>query len=196
MFWGDRLAEEIKNKYADKIKSGEPLIIRDEKTMSGRVHVGSLRGVAIHGIISEILTEQKIKNKYLFEINDFDPMDGLPEDLKEKFQPYLGMPLCNIPSPDGIAKNFAEYFAAEFTQVVKETGFTPEHYRASDLYKEGKYNETIQLALENADKIRDIYKKVSNSEKGEEWLPIQMICEKCGKISTTKAISFNGEKVK
>ena len=84
MFWADKIVEEIKGKYQEKIKAGKPLVIRDEKTMSGRVHVGSLRGVAIHGIISEILSEQKIENKYLFEINDFDPMDGLRAYLDQK----------------------------------------------------------------------------------------------------------------
>lgn len=196
MFWGDKLANEIKTRYGDKIKSGKPLVIRDEKTASGRVHVGSLRGVAIHGIISEILSEQKINNKYLYEINDFDPMDGLPVYLdQEKFKPYMGMPLCNVPSPDGKAENYAEYFAKEFIEVINECGFRPEFYRSSKLYKEGKYNEVIKLSLENGDKIRNIYKKVSGSEKEAEWLPIQMICEKCGKIGTTKAFSFDGEKV-
>lgn len=196
MFWGDRFVEEIKTKYLGKIKSGKPLVIRDEKTMSGRVHVGSLRGVGIHGIISEILTEQKIENKYLFEINDFDPMDGLPVYLdQKKFKPFMGMPLCNVPTPAGKAENYAEYFAAEFTGVIKEIGFSPEHYRSSDLYKQGKYNEVIRLALENADKIREIYKRVSGSDKEVTWLPIQMICQKCGKIGTTRPISFDGKEV-
>jgi lysyl-tRNA synthetase class 1 len=196
MFWADKITEEIKQKYEKKIASKKLLIIRDEKTMSGRVHVGSLRGVAIHGIISEILNEQKIKNQYLFEINDFDPMDGLPVYLdQKKFQPYMGMPLCNVPSPDGKAKNYAEYFAQEFTQVIKEAGFTPEHYRSSDLYKQGKYNEVIKIALENAIKIKEIYKKVSGSEKAEAWMPIQMICRKCGKIGTTFPTLFDGKEV-
>ena len=69
MFWGDKIVEQIKKEYQKKIESGQPLVIRDEKTMSGRVHVGSLRGVAIHGIISEILSEKKIANKYLFHNN-------------------------------------------------------------------------------------------------------------------------------
>jgi len=196
MFWADKLVKEIKNKYSEKNRANEPLIIRDEKTMSGRVHVGSLRGVAIHGIIAEILSEQKIANKYLFEINDFDPMDGLPVYLdQEKFKPYMGFPLCNVPSPDGKAKNYAEYFAAEFTGVITELGFNPEHYRSSDLYKQGKYNEAIKLALENADRIKEIYKQVSGSDKGFEWLPVQMICQKCGKIGTTKAVAFDGQEV-
>jgi len=196
MFWADKIIEDVKAKYAEKIKAGEPLIIRDEKTASGRVHVGSLRGVAIHGIISEILTEQKIANKYFFEINDFDPMDGMPIYLdKEKFEPFMGKPLCNVPSPDDKANNYAEYFAQEFIEVIKKTGFSLEYYRSSELYKTGKYNETIKLALENADKIREIYQKVSGSVKTEEWMPLQVICEKCGKIGTTKVVSFDGEKV-
>ena len=144
MFWADKLAESIKLEFAEKIKSGKPLIIRDEKTASGRVHVGSLRGVAIHGIIAEILDEQKIANKYLYEINDFDPMDGLPTYLdQEKFTPFMGMPLCNIPSPDGKAKNYAEYFGEEFIGVIKKIGFTPEYYRSSDLYKSGKFSPIL-----------------------------------------------------
>ena len=196
MFWADKLVESIKSEYKEKIKSGKPLVIRDEKTASGRVHVGSLRGLAIHGIISEILNEENIANKYLYEINDFDPMDGLPSYLEEeKFKQYMGMPLCNILSPDGKAKNYAEYFALEFIGVIAELGFTPEYYRSSELYKSGKFNQTIREAILNADKIRQIYKKVSGSQKTEEWLPIQMICEKCGKISTTKAVSFDGNEI-
>lgn len=196
MFWADKIVEEIKQKYAEKIKSGAPLVIRDEKTASGRVHVGSLRGVAIHGIISEILNEQGIKNKYYFEINDFDPMDGLPVYLDEKtFLPHMGKPLCNVPSPDGKAENYAEYFAEEFMEVIRKTGFAPEYYRSSELYRTGKYNEAIKSALVQAEKIREIYQKISGSVKAEEWMPLQVICEQCGKIGTTKVVSFDGEKV-
>ncbi|MEE8131696.1 MAG: lysine--tRNA ligase, partial [Candidatus Paceibacterota bacterium] len=196
MFWADKLVEEIKIKYKDKIDSKKPLIIRDEKTASGRIHVGSLRGVAIHGIISEVLSEQKINNKFLYEINDFDPMDDLPAYLDvEKFSPFIGKPLYSIPSPDNKAKNYAEYFAQEFINVIKKLGFDAEYYRSSDSYKSGKYNEVIELALENADKIRDIYKHISGAIKENNWLPLQVVCEKCGKIGTTKVISFDGEKV-
>ncbi len=196
MYWADKFVEEIKEQYAKKIKAGKTLIIRDEKTASGRVHIGSLRGVAIHGIISEILDEHGIKNKYLYEINDFDPMDGLPVYLDEKkFASHMGKPLCSVPSPDGKAKNYAEYFSEEFISVIKETGFTPEFYRSSELYKSGKYNDVIKILLENADKVRDIYKRVSGSVKSDNWMPLQVICEKCGKVGTTKVVSFDGEKV-
>lgn len=196
MYWADKTAGEIEEKYKDKISKKETLIVRDEKTASGRVHVGSLRGVAIHGLVADVLAERGVPVKYLFEINDFDPMDGIPVYLdQEKYKPFLGKPLCEIPSPDGKAANFAEYYASEFSDVIKEIGFTPEYYRSSEVYKSGRYNETIKLALENADKIREIYKRVSGSVKEGVWLPIHVRCEKCSKISTTLATEFDGEKV-
>jgi len=204
MFWADKIVEEIKKKYKNKIvlqsdsgqAKNEAIIIRDEKTASGRIHVGSLRGVAIHGIISEVLSEENIKNKYLYEINDFDPMDGMPVYLdRETFLPHMGKPLCDVPSPDGKEKNYAEYFAQEFIEVIKSLGFEPEFYRSSDLYKSGKYNEAIKIVLENADKIRQIYKRVSGAEKEKGWLPINIVCRNCGKIGTTLAISFDGKEV-
>jgi lysyl-tRNA synthetase class 1 len=124
MFWADRITGEIKEHYTKAIAAGNSLIIRDEKTASGRVHVGSMRGVAIHGIIDEILHEQNVPHTFFYEINDFDPMDGLPVYLDEAtFKPHLGKPLLYVPSPDGKAKNFAEYFAEEYKRAIEKAGF-------------------------------------------------------------------------
>ncbi len=196
MFWADRLIKEIKEKYKKKIDFKKPLIIRDEKTASGRVHVGSLRGVVIHGIISEILKEKGITNSFLFEINDFDLLDNLPAYLDEKkFTPYLGRLLYLTPSPDGKAKNYAEYFGQEFVNVIKEIGFSPEFYRSSEIYKSGKFNDLIRIAIERTDDIREIYRRVSGSVKEKDWYPFNVVCEKCQKIATTRVTSFDGEEV-
>jgi len=196
MFWADTLVDKITQQLDKNIAQGKPLIIRDEKTMSGRVHVGSLRGVVLHGIISEILTERKIANKYLFEINDFDPFDGLPHYLdQDKYRPYMGFSLKDVPSPDDKFPNFAEYVADEFVQVINQLGFQPELYRLYPLYQQGKFNETIRLALEHAAEIREIYKNISGSVKADDWYPLQVICDSCGKMGTTKVTGFDGEKV-
>ena len=84
MIWADRIKGEIRERFATEIKEKQPLIIRDEKTLSGRVHVGSLRGILIHGLIAQVLEEEDIESKFLFELNDFDPMDGLPVYVDEK----------------------------------------------------------------------------------------------------------------
>jgi len=192
MFWADRIASEIEEKFG---KPKEPLVIRDEKTPSGRVHIGSMRGVAIHGALSEILSERGVKNSFFYEFNDIDPMDGFPEYLPESFRAYMGMPLMRIPSPDGKAKNFAEYFANEFKEVIIAAGFKPEFYNVSELYLSGKMDESIRVALTHAAEIRRIYKEVSGSIKPDDWYPLSVICENCGKVGTTKVFAFDGEKV-
>lgn len=196
MLWADTIVEQIKIRCADKIKAGKPIVIRDEKTLSGRVHIGSLRGVAIHGMISEILAEEKVPHTFLFELNDFDPMDGLPVYLDQKtFAPHMGKPLCDVPSPDEKAKNYAEYFGDEFTGVIKEIGYAPTHYRSSDLYRSGKYNDVIRMALDNAGLVREIYQRISGAVKNPDWLPLAVKCEGCGKIGSTKARGWDGNTV-
>ena len=193
MFWADRIAEEIEQRFGKKVPA--PLIVRDEKTPSGRVHIGSMRGVAIHGVLSEALAERGIKNSFLYEFNDMDPMDGFPEYLPEEFRAYMGMPLFRIPSPDGKAKNFAEYFANEFKEVIRGAGFTPEFYNVSELYTSGRMDGVIREALLHASDIRRIYREVSGSQKPDGWYPLSVICENCGKVGTTKVHAFDGEKV-
>jgi lysyl-tRNA synthetase class 1 len=196
MFWADAIADDIEKRFGELSKKGTPLLIRDEKTASGRVHVGSMRGVAIHGVVSQILTERGIGNMFKYEINDFDPMDGLPVYLDQAtFKPRMGLPLRMVPSPDDVAPNYAEYFGMEFVKVIEETGFHPEFYRASELYISGRMDDVIRTALLNADKIREIYKRVSGSQKEEKWLPISVICERCGKVGTTRASALDGDEV-
>lgn len=189
MFWADRLASEVKARYKGTI------VIRDEKTPSGRVHVGSMRGVAIHGAIAEALSEAGIPNTFKYEFNDMDPMDGFPEYLPEEFRKYMGQPLRTIPSPGGKATNFAEYFADEFKEVIRHTGFTPEFYNVSELYFTGKMDEVIRIALDHAADIRRIYKEVSGSVKPDDWHPLAVICENCGKVGTTRVYAWDGKEV-
>jgi len=198
MFWADKIAERVETDLKETIASKkEGLVVRDEKTASGHPHVGSLVGVALHDVVTYVLNERGVKAKYYYEINDTDPLDGLPSYLDETvYKQYMGMPLNKIPAPDNSTVNLSEYFGNDFMRVIKEAGYTPEFYKTSELYNSGRMNDVIRTALLNADKIREIYKKVSGSVKADDWLPLNVVCEKCGKVSTTKVISFDGEKVK
>lgn len=196
MFWADLIAGEIAERFKDRIASGERLLVRDEKTASGRVHVGSMRGVAIHGLLSRVLRERGIANEFKYEINDFDPFDGLPQYLpRGVYGPYMGTQLYRVPSPDASAPNFAEFYGREFEKVIIDTGYHPMFYRAKELYESGKMDEAIRLAIIHADKIRAIYKEVSGAVRPDTWLPLSVICENCAKVSTTLASDFDGETV-
>jgi len=194
MLWADRIASEIRDTRTPR--DGTTFLIRDEKTLSGRVHVGSMRGVAVHGLISEILAEYGAKNEYRYELNDFDPFDSIPGYLDaETFKEHLGKPLYAVPSPEPGFPNYAEYFGDEFVGVHKKAGFVPNYYRATELYRSGKMDTLMKVALERASDIRRILKEVSGSDKDETWLPVSVVCEQCGKMMTTRAYDYDGETV-
>ena len=196
MFWADTIADEIERRYEARIKAGLPIVVRDEKTASGQVHVGSLRSASMHAIVADVLRSRGHNVKFLFEINDFDPMDGIPSYLDTAtYEQYMGVPLCNIPSPvEGFA-NFAEYYGQEYVKVLEKIGFGAEVYRASELYRSGAMNGMIQKALERRAIVREIYFRISKSEKPEDWYPLNVICENCGNLSATKITGFDGELV-
>lgn len=191
MHWADKIAD-----YIVKAGKYEPYHIDDMWTPSGFAHAGSLRGPLIHDIIFRALQDAGVKTTYTFVFNDFDPIDGLPVELKKDFTQYLGFPLRVAPSPGKGFKSFAEYFAKDFQDVLGGLGVTPQFLSSWDMYHEGKFNEIIREALDNADKIQGIYLRVSGSKKREKgWLPLQVICEKCGKLGTTRVYEWDGEKV-
>ena len=194
MFWADRIAKDIE--ATRKPHNGSTFLIRDEKTISGRVHIGSMRGVAIHGLVGEALSEIGIKNEYRYEFNDFDPFDSIPGYLDEGvFREHLGKPLYTVPSPEPGFDNYAEYFGEELKKVIEKAGFSPTYYRATELYRSGKMDSYIKAALERAVDVRRILKEVSGSVKDDSWLPVSIVCEQCGKMMTTRSLEYDGETV-
>src|SRR4051812_47667806 len=121
MFWADKVAQELKERHL-------PLEwVDDMKTPSGRVHVGALIGVSVHGLVHRALQDLGVPTNYTYVFENHDPMDDIPSYLpREKYEQYLGMPLYKIPSPVEGYANFAEYYAQEFQKAFNAIGFFPE----------------------------------------------------------------------
>jgi lysyl-tRNA synthetase class 1 len=186
MFWADKIAAS---------SQGEQ-IVNDSKTPSGRVHVGSLRGVIIHDVIYRALKHAGKPVKFTYGVDDYDALDTVPQYLdRDKFSPYLGYPLCNVTSPGDNASDYAKYFMGEFLEVFDYLGVKPEIYYLRDLYRSGRLNEHIDIFLNNAHLVREAYKEVSKAERPDNWYPFQVICENCGKIATTVVTDYNGKEV-
>jgi lysyl-tRNA synthetase class 1 len=186
MFWCDQLIEKI---------SG-PQTINDSKTPSGRAHVGALRGPLIHDAIFRALKSKGVPVRYLFGVDDYDPVDEIPYGEAEHFEKYLGAPLCNTPPPPGSkATDMADHYISEFFSVFGELGIRPEFYRMREIYRSGKFNESIDAILRKPDVVRAVYKEVSGAERASDWHPFQVICENCGRIGTTVVTAYDGKEV-
>lgn len=200
VYWTDKIIEEVnqrvkENNILQKIVKERGYIVYDEKTPSGRIHIGSGRGWVIHDIIAKTFRDHGLKGRFIFSSDDIDPFDSIPVHLpKQKFEKFLGVPLRNVPSPERGYESFADYFFSECTELFDEWGIDAELESTGDRYIKGDFNWAIKLALDNTQKIQAIYRKIYGKTIGTEKLPFNPICEKCGKIGTTLAYEWDSDR--
>ena len=188
-FWADE--------EADLLATDRQHVIRDSKTPSGAVPISGLRGPIITDALYRTFKKRGLRIRYVFTIDDYDPMDS--QSLKEKaaWAEHMGKPFAHIPSPEpSAASDFARYHASAYLETFATLGIRPEEIHwMRDLYGKGELDKQIDLVLRNAATIREIYERVSHVTKDERWLPIGVICESCGRLGTTFAFDYDGKTV-
>ena len=187
MDWADELAASV---------SG-PQVVNDSKTPSGTVHVGSLRGPVILDVIVRALRARGLETRFLYGIDDLDPMDAQALLTPDAVEHEMGRPLAHVPDQvgDGHA-SYARHHAQVFIDTFAGLGIHPDrYYWMSEIYASGDVDPYIRLALDRADQVRDIYRRVANVQHPADWHPLQVVCETCGKVGTTIVTKWDGERV-
>ncbi len=186
MFWADEIA----------LEASGPQVVNDSKTPSGTIHIGALRGVVIHDAIARALVDRGLQAPFLYGIDDLDPMDSATLATREGLTEYMGVPLARVPAPHGSEQpSWARHFAQTFLDTFERLGVRTQLYWASEQYAAGIFDGFIREALDRAVDVRRVYAEVSNVRHGDDWLPLQVICEQCGRIGTTFADDWDGETV-
>jgi lysyl-tRNA synthetase, class I len=187
MFWADELAA----------RCSGPQVLNDSKTPSGTVHVGSLRGPVINDVIVRALRAAGLPTTFLYGIDDLDPMDAAALLTPDAVESEMGRPLAHVADPlaDGHA-SYARHFAGQFIDTFAGLGIHPDrYYWMSEVYASGEMDRYIRVALDRAAVVRDVYRRVANVRHPEEWHPLSVICENCGRIGTTIVTAWDGERV-
>jgi lysyl-tRNA synthetase class 1 len=187
MDWADELAASVNG----------PQVINDSKTPSGTVHVGSLRGPVLLDVIVRAMRARGLEITYLYGVDDMDPMDAQALLTPDAVADAMGKPLAHIPDqePDGHA-SYARHHAQVFIDIFDGLGIRPDrYYWMSDIYPTGQMDPFIRTALDKAAVVRDIYRRVANVQHSDDWHPLNVVCENCGKIGTTIVTGWDGELV-
>ncbi len=186
-FWADAIAAQVEG----------PQVVNDSKTPSGTVHVGSLRGVVLHDAIRRALHDRGTEARFLYGVDDMDPMDAQAHLSGDAVAEWMGVPLFRVPAPEGSdAASYARHFVGRlFLSTFAPLGVAPETYWMSECYADGRMDPYIRLTLDRADRVRAIYLEVSRVAKANDWLAISVICQTCGRIGTTLATDWDGQTV-
>ncbi|MBI2138409.1 lysine--tRNA ligase, partial [Candidatus Woesearchaeota archaeon] len=197
MHWADQAARDIierveNNPILKKNVKEHGYIVYDEKTPSGNIHIGSGRGWVIHDAIAKSLRDKGVKGRFILSSDDIDPFDRVTAGLPKEFDKYLGVPLRDIPSPVKGYESYAECYFMQCVEKFEEFGIEAEIESTGELYDTGKFNPYIKIVLNSLDKIKAAYESLSS--KAYDKFPFNPICGKCGKIGTTKVISWDAER--
>ena len=198
--WADNIAETVRKRAQEdpilkKAVKQKGYIVYDEKTPSGKIHIGAGRGWIIHDCIAKAMRDKGMRAKFVLSSDDIDPFDKMNKDLPASYKKYLGMPFRVMPSPVKGYESFADYYFSECVEKFEEFGIEAEIQSTGLAYDKGLFNRTIKIALDNADKIREIYGRFSRKGSvGTKRLPFNPVCEKCGKIGTTYAYEWDSSR--
>ena len=187
MFWADELAA----------SSVGPQVVNDSKTPSGTVHVGSLRGPVVVDTIARALRNAGVPVELRYGVDDLDPMDAQALLTPDAVEREMGRPLAHVPDPAGDCHpSYARHFAGVFIDTFDGLGIRPHvYYWMSEVYASGAMDRYVRRALDAAATIREIYRRVANVNHPDEWHPLFVICENCGRIGTTIVTDWDGETV-
>ena len=187
MFWADELAASAAGRQ----------VVNDSKTPSGTVHVGSLRGPVVVDTIARALREAGVEVELRYGVDDLDPMDAQALLTPDAIERSMGVPLARVPDPAGDCHDsYARHFAGVFIETFDGLGIRPDtYYWMSEVYGSGAMDRYIRAALDAAATIREIYRRVANVNHADEWHPLFVSCESCGRIGTTIVTGWDGERV-
>ena len=187
MDWADELAASVDG----------PQVVNDSKTPSGTVHVGSLRGPVILDVIARALRARGTATSLLYGVDDLDPMDAQALLTPDAIEHEMGRPLAHVPDQAGDCHaSYARHHAQTFIDTFAGLGIHPDrYYWMSDLYAAGTVDPYIRTALDRAEAVRAIYRRVANVQHPADWHPLQVVCESCAKVGTTIVTRWDGERV-
>lgn len=166
------------NKIVDTLieaHSGKEIVVSSGVSPSGTYHLGTLREVLTAEIIAVEIRRRGQRARHIHVCDDLDVFRKVPVDVDSSFEKYLGMPLCDVPSPDGKADSYADYFVQALVDAAKEMHLSMELVRASEKYRSGFFVPAIEIALDNIEVIRSILEEFSGRQLDEQWSPIQVI---------------------
>jgi lysyl-tRNA synthetase class 1 len=188
--WADRYAEQLIMKKGDK----PSYMMAAGITPSGTIHMGNFREVITADLIKRALEEKGKKVNFIYSWDDNDVFRKVPKNLpnQDQLEKELRKPVFNIIDPFGCHKSYAEHFEKEFEQDLPIVGISPEFIYQHKEYQNCRYAEEIKIALQKKEQIKEILNKFRKEPLTDDWLPIFVFCDKCGR-DTIRSIDWNGD---
>ncbi|HET8671578.1 MAG TPA: lysine--tRNA ligase [Candidatus Saccharimonadales bacterium] len=182
------------NQIVDETIARQPegeILVESGSAPSGTYHLGHLREFLTPDAVHVELKRRGRKARHVHFVDDLDALRKVPYNVPGDFEKYLGMPLCDIPAPDGSQRSYADYFLEDVQKVCSILGIEVTFERSYKKYRSGVFVPAIELVMSNLDKVRSAITTASNRQLDEDWVPIQILVE--GRFKNRKFLGMDTE---
>ncbi|MGB4800618.1 MAG: lysine--tRNA ligase [Candidatus Saccharimonadales bacterium] len=170
MQWLNVIVDELVSRYPD----GE-ILVESGGSPSGTHHLGHMRELITCDAVLLELKRRGRAVKHVYFSDDLDGLRKVPVDVPAVFEQYLGMPLCDIPSPDAKAASYGAYFTAQLQRACASLGIEVEFIASHEKYRSGFFVPAIERSLERVEQAKDALETISGRSLEEGWSPIQIM---------------------
>ena len=164
---------------------------------SGLPHIGTFGEVARTSMMVNAL---KQLSDFPTEIITFsDDMDGLrkvPDNVpnQELLTNNLHKPLTQVPDPFAKYASFGEHNNEMLKNFLDSFKFNYNFQSSTSLYKNGFFNPTLKIILENYEGIINIIIPTLGKERQQTYSPFLPICPETGHVLEIPVVEINKEK--
>lgn len=202
MHWIDKVVEELEN-YLSSVKNKsveDEVIINGGLSVSGLQHIGRLRGeVIISETVRRLLEKKGYRVKQYLVLYTQDAWKGKESQIssfgnRDEGRKYVGWPLIKVPDPYKCHANWVEHYWEDFGGYLdKFTDGKIDVLMTTELYKTD-LKGVVKEAIDKREKLRLVVNKYrGRNPYPEGWIPLEPVCENCGRIDKTKAVKYYPE---
>jgi len=191
--WADQSAQRIIAIKGDK----SSYTVASGITPSGTIHLGNFREIITTDLIGRALKKKGKKVRFIYSWDNYDVFRKVPVNMpnQDLLKTFLRKPITLVPDTTEEADNYARRNEVAVEEVLPIVGIFPEFINQYKMYNACTYAENVKKALEETDKIKAILDEYRKEPLHEDWLPVSIFCEACGKDTITKMEYKGGTKI-
>ena len=166
---------------------------------SGLPHIGTFGEVARTSMMVNALKQlTDIPAEIITFSDDMDGLRKVPENVpnQELLNNNLHKPLTQVPDPFEKFASFGEHNNEMLQDFLNKFNFEYNFKSSSVLYKNGFFNPTLQIILENYQGIMDIILPTLGKERQRTYSPFLPICPNTGKVLEIPVLEILKDKSK
>ena len=166
---------------------------------SGLPHIGTFAEVARTNMIVNAISQMTdIPSEIITFSDDMDGLRKIPDNIpnSEILVQNLNKPLTSIPDPFKKYNSFGEHNNEMLKTFLNKFNFNYNFKSSTQLYKSGKFNETLELVLNKYEEIMNIVIPTLGKERQKTFSPFLPICPHTGKVLEIPMLEIINDKKK